>query len=59
MRLFDVTSSQHVLNDFDTIGNVNDFFEKSKCIPSIVPLQLISGKFAEAMNVVYSLRPPL
>ena len=38
MRLFDVKSSQHVLNDYDTTGNVNEFLEKCKCIPSMVPL---------------------
>ena len=37
MRLLDVKSSQHVLNDYDTTGNVNEFLEKCKCIPSIVP----------------------
>ena len=37
VRLFDVKSSQHLLNDYDTTGNVNKFLEKCKCIPSMVP----------------------
>ena len=37
MRIFDVKSSQNVLNDYDTTGNVNEFLEKCKCIPSMVP----------------------
>ena len=36
VRLFDVKSSQHVLSDYDTIVNVNEFLEKCKCIPSMV-----------------------
>ena len=37
MRLFDVKSFQHVLKDYDTTRNVNEFFEKCKRIPSMVP----------------------
>ena len=37
MRLFDLKSSQHVLNDYDTTGDVNEFLEKCKWIPSMVP----------------------
>ena len=37
VSLFDVKSSQHVLNDCDTTVNVNEFLEKCKCIPSMVP----------------------
>ena len=55
MRLFEkssqhvfVKSSQHVLNDYDTTGNVNEFLEKCKCIRSMVSLQLISRNFADA-----------
>ena len=36
VRLFDVKFSQHVMNDYDTTGNVNEFLEKCKCIPSLV-----------------------
>ena len=35
VRLFYVKSSQHVLNDYDTTGKVNEFLEKCKCIPSM------------------------
>ena len=35
-RLFDVNSSQHVLNDYDTNRNVNEFLKKCKCIPSML-----------------------
>ena len=37
MRLFDVKSSQHVFNDYDTTGKANEFLEKCKCRPSMVP----------------------
>ena len=38
VRLFDVKSSQHVLNDYDNIGNMNKFtFEKCKYITSMLP----------------------
>ena len=36
MGLFAVKFSQHVLNDYDTTGNVDEFLEKCKCIPSMV-----------------------
>ena len=36
MRIIDKKSSQHVLNDYDTTENVNEFLEKGKCIPSMV-----------------------
>ena len=36
MRLFVIKSSQHLLNGYNTTGNVNDFEEKCKCIPSMV-----------------------
>ena len=37
MRLFDVKFSQHVLNDYDSTGKVNEFLEKCECISSMVP----------------------
>ena len=37
VRLSDVKSSQHVLNDDDISGSVNEFIEKCKCIPFMVP----------------------
>ena len=37
MRLFDVKSSQHVLIDYDITVSVNEFLEKCKCLPSMVP----------------------
>ena len=36
VRLFDLKSSQHVLNDYGTTGYVNEFLEKFKCIQSMV-----------------------
>ena len=48
-RLFDVKSSQQVLNDYDTTGNVNEFLEKCKCIPSMA--SPAAGKFAEANHI--------
>ena len=32
-----VKFSQHVLNDDDISGRVNEFLEKCKCIPFMVP----------------------
>ena len=40
-RLFDVTSSQHVLNGYDTTGNVNETLEMCKCMPSMVPPAIV------------------
>ena len=37
VRLIDVKSSQHVLNDDDISGSVKEFLEKCKCIPFMVP----------------------
>ena len=37
VRLFDVNSCKHVLNNYDTTGNVNEILEKCKCILSMVP----------------------
>ena len=36
VRLFDVKSAQHLLNDYDTSRCVNEFLENFKCILNMV-----------------------
>ena len=53
VRLIDVKSSQHVLNDDDISGSVNEFLEKCKCIPFMVPFATDLQKQTILGNLCY------
>ena len=53
-----IKSFQHVLNDNDTTGIVNEFLENSKSTPSMVSPVTDSRKFAEAKQYWVTLATP-
>ena len=57
VRLFDVKSSQHVLNDCVTTWKVNEFLENCKLILFWYPLRLNSRNVAEAKLIIWPCEP--